>query len=118
MRVKSLLLLWIFVSISLTATAQTVDIPDINLRAAIAEALGKAPDDPILKSEMATLTRLLMDEARISDLTGLEWATNVTGLALQGNSISDISPLANLTNLTTLTPLWQLNIGLSPPWRT
>ena len=102
MRVKSLLILWIFVSISLTATAQTVDIPDINLRAAIAKALGKAPDDPILKSEMATLTRLLMGDARISDLTGLEWATNLTGLALGGNSISDISPLANLTNLTWL----------------
>ena len=102
MRVKSLLLLWIFVSISLTATAQTVDIPDINLRAAIAKALDKAPDDPILKSEMATLTRLLMGDARISDLTGLEWATNVTVLALEGNSISDISPLANLTNLTGL----------------
>ena len=102
MRVKSLLLMWIFVSISLTATAQTVDITDINLRAAIAEALGKAPDDPILKSEMATLTRLLMGDARISDLTGLEWATNLTGLALGGNSISDISPLANLTNLTWL----------------
>ena len=102
MRVKSLLLLWIFVSISLTATAQTVDIPDINLRAAIAKALDKAPDDPILKSEMATLTRLLMRDAGISDLTGLEWATNLTGLALSDNSISDISPLANLTNLTTL----------------
>ncbi len=102
MRVKSLLLLWIFVSISLTAKAQTVDIPDINLRAAIAKALDKAPDDPILKSEMATLTQLLMGEARISDLTGLEWATNLTGLDLYGNSISDISHLTNLTNLTYL----------------
>ena len=102
MRVKSLLLLWIFVSISLTATAQTVDIPDINLRAAIAKALDKAPDDPILKSEMATLTRLLMSDAGISDLTGLEWATNLITLILYDNSLSDISPLANLTNLTTL----------------
>ena len=103
MRVKSLLLLLIFVSIPLTATAQTtVDIPDPNLRAAIAEALGKAPDDPILRSEMATLTRLLMGDAGISDLTGLEWAINLTGLNLEGNSLSDISPLANLTHLTGL----------------
>ncbi len=103
MRVKSLLLLLIFVSISLTATAQTtVDIPDPNLRAAIAEALSKAPDDPILTSEMATLTQLLMGDAGISDLTGLEWATNLTGLNLEGNSLSDISLLANLTNLRVL----------------
>ena len=103
MRVRSLLLLLIFVSIPLTATAQTtVEIPDPNLRAAIAEALGKAPDDPILRSEMATLTRLSMGDAGISDLTGLEWAINLTGLNLEGNSISDISPLTNLTNLTVL----------------
>ena len=103
MKVKSLLLLLIFVSIPLAATAQTtVDIPDSNLRAAIAEALGKAPDDPILRSEMATLTRLLVGNAGISDLTGLEWAINLTGLNLEGNSISDISPLENLTNLTGL----------------
>ncbi len=99
MRVKSVLLLWIFVSISLTATAQTVDIPDINLRAAIAKVLGKAPDDPILKSEMATLTRLVMGDTGISDLTGLEEATNLTRLRLPNTSTSDISPLANLTNL-------------------
>ncbi len=103
MKVKSLLLLLIFVSISLTATAQTtVDIPDPNLRAAIAEALDKAPDDPILRSEMATLTRLSMRDAGISDLTGLEWAINLTGLDLYDNSLSDISLLGNLTNLTVL----------------
>ena len=103
MRVKPLLLLLIFVSIPLTATAETVDIPDPNLHAAIAEALGKAPDDPIFRDEMATLSQLTMGDAGISDLTGLEWAINLTGLNLEGNSLSDIAPLANLTNLIGLT---------------
>ena len=34
----------------------TVNIPDDNLRAVIAEALGKAPNEPITEGEMATLT--------------------------------------------------------------
>ena len=103
MRVRSLLLLWIFVSIPLTATAQTVDISDPNLRAAIVEALVKAPDDPILTSEMATLTELAAGAwaVRIGDLTGLEEATNLTTLTLS-RSISDLSSLADLTNLTAL----------------
>ena len=105
MRVKSLLLLWIFVSITLTATAETVDIPDPNLRAAIAEALGKAPDDPILTSEMATLTELVAGawQIRIGDVTGLEEATNLTYLHISNTSTLGLSPLADLTNLTTLT---------------
>ena len=82
-----------------------VNIPDPNLRAAIAEALGKAPDDPILKGEMATLTKLTAGawEIRISDLTGLEEATNLTYLHISNTSTLDFSPLANLTNLAHLT---------------
>ena len=37
--------------------------------------------------------------ANISDLTGLEFATNLQGLMLVNNSISDLTPLSNLTNL-------------------
>ena len=38
----------------------------------------------------------------ISDLTGLEHATNLTTLWIHSNSISDISPLAGLNKLTEL----------------
>ena len=88
------------------------DIPDSNLRAAIETALGKAEGTPITPSEMATLTHLEAKNANISDLTGLEHATNLTTLNLYGdrvegrlinsNSVSDISPVAGLTNLTSL----------------
>ena len=78
-----------------------VNIPDPNLRAAIEEALGKAPGDTITTADMAVLTEL-NPSANISDLTGLEQATNLTYLVLGGHSISDISAVARLTNLTTL----------------
>ena len=43
----------LFFVFPLTTTAQTVNIPDANLRAAIEEALGKAPNARITVDEMA-----------------------------------------------------------------
>ena len=96
------LFLLVCFSISVTATAQTVDIPDPNLRAAIEAELGKAPGDTITMADIANLTRLSALFANISDLTGLEAATNLTELYLGDDSIADISPLKGLTNLTEL----------------
>ena len=81
------------------ATAQTVDIPDPNLRAAIEATFGKVSGDPITAAEMATLIYFDAKDANISDLTGLESATNLTYLFLWNNSISDLSPLSGLTSL-------------------
>ena len=82
--------------------AQTVNIPDPNLRTAVENALRKASGATITGADMATLTRLSATESNISDLTGLEHATNLTRLLLDHNCISDISAVADLTNLTNL----------------
>ena len=58
------------------------DIPDPNLRAAIKTNLGKASDEPITNFEMAFLSGLEAPSSNISDLTGLELATNLTFLHL------------------------------------
>ena len=102
-----------FLTLPLTATAQVVDIPDLNLRAAVETALGKTSDDTITVADMARLTHLEARNTNISDLTGLEHATNLRDLFLgdthvegvgwiNSNSIKDLSPLAGLTNLTWL----------------
>ena len=102
-------------AVTFSAVVETaVDIPDPNLRAAIETDLGKAEGDSITPSEIATLTRLEASEAGISNLTGLEHATNLTVLKFDNNSISDISALANLTNLIAL-HLWRNSVSdLSP----
>ena len=92
----------ICLSIPLTATAQIVDIPDPNLRVAIEKHLGIASGATITVVGMETLTTLFTHGTNISDLTGLEAATNLTRLSFASNSISDISPLAELTKLTEL----------------
>ena len=82
--------------------AEPVVIPDDNLRAKIEEALGKASGTTITTVDMESLTELRASNANISDLTGLEYATNLTDLRLNNNSISDISAVAGLNNLTVL----------------
>ena len=93
---------------------ELVNIPDDNLRAKIEEALGKAPGTPITTADMERLSELHARNADISNLTGLESATNLTrldlgteyieaeGRSINSNSVSDLSPLAGLTNLTWL----------------
>ncbi len=81
---------------------ESVHIPDANLRAIISETLGKAPGDTITMADMTTLERLDANNMDISDLTGLEFATNLRWLAFSNNTVSDLSPIAGLTNLTFL----------------
>ena len=85
-----------------TINLDVVNIPDPNLRAAVETALGKVSGATITPSDIATLPQLSAPNANITDLTGLESATNLTVLNLGGNSISDLSPLASLTNLAEL----------------
>ena len=85
-----------------------VHIPDTNLRAAVAEALGKSPNAPITVEEMERLRELdVRDNRDIQDLTGLQFATNLGELILghwggRGNQVSDLSPIAGLTRLRLL----------------
>ena len=96
------LFLLVYLSIRVTATAQMVDIPDPNLRDYIERVLNKAAGSPINVTEMAALTSIDLQEAVISDLTGLDHAINLTELHLYNNSISDISAVAGLIHLTRL----------------
>ena len=89
--------------------AVVVPIPDLNLRAALHDALGTGRTaDDIEDTELATLTRLIVngkgkaDGEKITNLTGLGSATNLTHLNLVNNRIADISALSGLTSLTHL----------------
>ena len=101
-----------FTAIAQARVGEARDIPDPNLRAAIEKVLGKASGETITATEMATLTRFTARNVNIRDLTGLERATNLVELGLDGkhvddiwvnsNSISNISPLSGLTGLERL----------------
>ena len=74
-------------------------LPDANLCRAIVHALGKPPGATVTKAELATLRELDASDQGIVDLTGLEFATNLTELILGDNAIVDLTPLAGLTSL-------------------
>ena len=121
---------------------EEVIFPDTRLEATIREAIDK-PEGPISPSELKALTSLRYTPTAsdtlakfITDLTGLEYCTNLTDLnlsktqlsdlstlasltnlaelSLEQNEISDISPLASLTNLTKLSLKWNDISDVSP----
>ena len=79
-----------------------VHFPDSNLRAAVAEALGKSINAPITAEEMQGLRRLDGENRGIRDLTGLEFATNLTYINISHNQVSDLSPVVGLSELRAL----------------
>ena len=76
-----------------------VPIPDPNLRAAIAEQLGKSLNARITVEEMEGLVSLNAENRGIRDLTGIQYAANLENLHISENNASDLSPLAGLINL-------------------
>ena len=93
-----------------SAQAQVVEIPDPNLESAIRETLELPDSTAITPQEMLRLRELKAAQRGIVDLTGLEFATNVTHLSLGGNKISDLTPLSGLGRLRNLA-LWANAIG-------
>ena len=101
-----------------------ITIPDVNLRAVIEDSLKKAGGEAITAAEMATLKRLEAPNSRIRDLTGIEYAIELTVLNLgyvlvngnrvNSNNISDLSPLSGLTRLTELNLFRNTIAGISP----
>ena len=78
-------------------------MPDANLREAVREALGLDPDETLTQAHLLQLTDFMQGRRRgISDLSGLEHATNLRILSIHDNAIEDLTPLANLTKLQDL----------------
>lgn len=90
------------------AEKTNVSINDANLRALVNKALGRSALDSINRGHLVGLTSLDISNANISDLTGLEWATNLTALNASGNRILSVTPLSALKYLT------QVNLSGNP----
>ena len=84
------------------ADSPVVDIPDPNLRAGLREILGLPADSPIPLNLMRQVPTLVFGARDITNIEGLQHATNLWYLNLSGNPISDISPLAALVKLERL----------------
>ncbi len=82
-------------------TQDPVVFNDPLLEAIVREALG-IPTDPIMPADMLNLEWLEARRRGVTDLTGLQYATNLVAAKLDMNRITDLSPLAPLTALSAL----------------
>jgi len=69
------------------------DIPDPTLRSLIRIALGMKPNAPLVSADLESLRTLHADLADIRSLDGLEAATNLVGLSLRNNILTDLAPI-------------------------
>ena len=97
-----LCVLVVLIGLNQIANAQEVSIPDPNLASAVRNAIELPQETPITQQLMLKLEHLNGSGLEITDLTGLEHATNLIRLKLNANQISDLKPLAELTKLESL----------------
>ena len=102
----AILLLFTLFAFTIAALAQDIEpvnIPDKNLEQVIRKQIGLPDTTPLTPIHMQMLLRLVALDASITDITGLEFATNLEILGLTNNKqLSDIRPIANLTKLKRL----------------
>lgn len=106
----STMILSIFIKLPLTVFAADGGIgytiaqtfPDPNMAAAVAAELGTTTDHVIVQSDIDSRKGLDLIDRNISDITGIQYFTNLDLLWLSTNNISDLSPLTGLTNLKIL----------------
>ena len=89
---------------------KVVSIPDPNLKRAIRSQLGLASGDTLTDRAMKKLGSLNVDDRKIKNIAGLEYATQLRKLSLGRNQIKNYAPLARLPKLKTLN-LWANNIS-------
>ncbi len=97
---------------SLQMPSKVVSIPDANLASVVQENLGLTKDNILTSHSMLGLKELYAPNRGIIDLTGLEYASNLTELWLgpeyvdgewvNSNAVSNLSPLSTLTHLKRL----------------
>ena len=97
--IRTLTLYAVLFLIPLNIVAQTVNIPDANLRKVINETLDRGATVQITAEAMRTLRELRAENRDIQNLKGLEAATNLEFLWINDNPISDLLPLEGLINL-------------------
>ncbi|MBC1331736.1 LapB repeat-containing protein [Listeria booriae] len=84
---------------SVTASQDNVAIPDDALRAYLNGRLGQASDATITEAQMDSFTTISLQNLAVTDLTGLEYAHNVTRFSCTAPKFTNFDVLTKLTKL-------------------
>ncbi|MBC1517148.1 MucBP domain-containing protein [Listeria immobilis] len=94
------------------ATTDTVNIPDQNLLEGLKKLLNKRFATSLTEGDLAQLDNAAINYSnpsqayvpgKVSDLTGLEYATNMTQIDFSASYVSDLTPIVHLPNLKKIT---------------
>lgn len=83
--------------------SESVLIPDVILKGYLNSLLKQSSDAEITREQLATIKSVNLSSTTITDLTGLEYATNLETFILQNTQVTDLTPIVGLTNLSYMT---------------
>jgi Leucine-rich repeat (LRR) protein len=97
------IILFIFSCKKTPTSSEPTDVTfsDANFETLIREVLNK-PSGDITPDDLLTITELDGEDRDISDVSGIEYCTNLQKLNLMSNQIIEVSDLGTLTNLQEL----------------
>ncbi|MDT0002275.1 LapB repeat-containing protein [Listeria cossartiae subsp. cayugensis] len=84
------------------AAQDIVNIPDPVLKSYLNGLLGQASTSDITEAQMDTITNVDISNASLTNLTGLDYAHNLSVLRLSNTGVTDYSVVANIPSLTNL----------------
>ncbi|MHB8126082.1 MAG: cell wall-binding repeat-containing protein [Desulfitobacteriaceae bacterium] len=91
------------VTLTLKVSEDTkINFTDQNLKSVVGDLVGKDIDETIYKSDVLNIDSIKASSSSITDLTGLEYFSNLKTLYLANNSLTKVTSLMKLTNLEVL----------------
>ncbi|EAH1619444.1 leucine-rich repeat domain-containing protein, partial [Listeria monocytogenes] len=88
--------------ISVKAAQDVVNIPDPVLKSYLNGLLGQSSTSDITEAQMDTITNVTISNSSLTDLTGLDYAHNLTILHLSNTGVTDYALVAKIPSLTNL----------------
>ncbi|ECB9647323.1 LPXTG cell wall anchor domain-containing protein [Listeria monocytogenes] len=89
-------------NIAIKAAQDIVNIPDPVLKSYLNSVLGQPSTSDITEAQMDTITNVTISNSSLTDLTGLDYAHNLTLLHLSNTGVTDYALVANIPSLTNL----------------
>lgn len=87
-----------FLAFGCHPSGEVIHFPDANLEAVIRDTL-KQPDGDIYSSDLAKIDTIKAEYKHITNLTGLEYCTNLNYFILNDSQVEDFTPILHLPNL-------------------
>ncbi|EAD5841995.1 TPA: LapB repeat-containing protein [Listeria innocua] len=89
-------------NIGIKAAQDIVNIPDPVLKSYLNSQLGQPSTSDITEAQMDTITNVTISNSSLTDLTGLDYAHNLTLLHLSNTGVTDYALVAKIPSLTNL----------------